>query len=91
MEDFKKLYFHLFGRVAEVIEEYDKNLLYREIVAKLKEIELETEDMYMDMPSDEDEVVEDDEQGAVEKCADRTNEQSANRIDNQNLDTNTNE
>ncbi len=61
MEDFKKLYFHLFGRVADVIEEYDKNLIYREIVAKLKEIELETEDMYMDMPSDEDEVVEDDE------------------------------
>ena len=61
MEDFRKLYFHLFGRIADVIEEYDNNLAYKDIVTKLKEIELETEELYMDMPSAEDEVVEEDE------------------------------
>ncbi len=61
IEDFRRLYFHLFGRVADVIEEYDSMPTYEKIVKKLKQIELEIEDMYMDMPFEEDEVVEEDE------------------------------
>ena len=56
MTDYKKLYFHLFAKVADVIEEYEKTKSYQPIVKKLIEIEQETEEMYMDMPSDEDEI-----------------------------------
>ena len=60
MIDYKRLYFHLFGKVADVIEDYKDIKTAEPLIQKLIEIELETEDMYMDMPSDEDEV-EDDE------------------------------
>ena len=60
MIDYKRLYFHLFGKVADVIEDYNDIKTAEPLIQKLIEIELETEDMYMDMPSDEDEV-EDDE------------------------------
>ena len=56
MIDYKKLYFHLFGKVADVIEEYENVDNCQAIVKKLIDNELETEDMYMDMPSDEDEA-----------------------------------
>ena len=59
MQDFKKLYFYLFGRVADVIEEYEGVLEHKELIGKLIAIEQETEEMYMDMPSFEDEVTED--------------------------------
>ncbi len=60
MEDFRKLYFHLFGKVADVIEEYENIPAYKEIVNKLIVIEQETEELYMDMPSEDDEVTDED-------------------------------
>ncbi len=59
MEDFKKLYFDTFGKVADIIEEYQNNPIYHEIVEKLIHLQLETEEMYMDMESDEDKAVDD--------------------------------
>ncbi|MBO5408856.1 MAG: hypothetical protein J6A61_05635 [Clostridia bacterium] len=56
MIDYKKLYFHLFGKVADVIEKYENIEKYQPIIKELIAAQLETEDMYMDMPSDEDEV-----------------------------------
>ena len=58
MIDYKTLYFHLFGRIADVIEEYETTKEFQPLVKKLIQIELEVEDMYMDMPSEEDEVTE---------------------------------
>ncbi len=60
MEDFRRLYFYLFGKVADVIEEYEDNPKHKEVVAKLIAIEQETEEMYMDMPSEDDEVTDED-------------------------------
>ncbi len=60
MEDFRKLYFYLFGKVADVIEEYEDNPKHKEVVVKLIAIEQETEEMYMDMPSEDDEVTDED-------------------------------
>lgn len=58
MIDYKTLYFYLFGRIADVIEEYETTKEFQPLVKKLIQIELEAEDMYMDMPSEEDEVTE---------------------------------
>ncbi|MBQ7950691.1 MAG: hypothetical protein IJ278_03115 [Clostridia bacterium] len=52
MADYKRLYFHLFAKVADVIEEYNNMPKYEKIVKKLIKAELETEDMYMRMPDD---------------------------------------
>ena len=64
MEEFKKLYFTLFSDVAYVIEEFQGNPIYEPIIKRLIEAELKTEEMYMDMdiPSDEEEYIEDDEE-----------------------------
>lgn len=59
MVDYRKLYFHLFGKVADVIEAYQQEKACEEIVNRLIAIEQETEELYLDMPSEEDEVVED--------------------------------
>ncbi len=60
MADYKKLYYYLYAKVADVIEENKDTKKYEPIVKKLIDIELETEDMYMDMPDDEDEVTDDE-------------------------------
>ena len=52
MADYKRLYFHLFAKVSDVIEEYNNMPKYEKIVKKLIKAELETEDMYMRMPDD---------------------------------------
>ncbi|MBO5408366.1 MAG: hypothetical protein J6A61_03050 [Clostridia bacterium] len=58
MNHYKKLYFTLFGLVADVIEEYQNIKKYEPLVNKLIDIELKTEEMYMDMdiPLEEDEI-----------------------------------
>ncbi len=59
MADDRKLYFYLFSKVADVIEAYDSQPAYESIVKDLIQLERETEELYMDMPDDEDEVTED--------------------------------
>ena len=58
MNHYKKLYFTLFGLVADVIEKYQSTKKYEPIVKKLIDIELKTEEMYMDMdiPLEESEI-----------------------------------
>ena len=58
MNHYKELYFTLFGLVADVIEEYQNIKKYESIVNKLIDIELKTEEMYMDMdiPLEENEI-----------------------------------
>ncbi len=46
MADYKKMYFELFNKITDVIEE-------------LKEIQCKTEEIYMDTDFEEDEVTED--------------------------------
>ncbi|MBQ7792504.1 MAG: hypothetical protein IJ367_03315 [Clostridia bacterium] len=60
MEDFRSLYFHLFAKVAAVIEEYEGNAKYAKVIEKLIAIEQEVEEMYMDMSSPDDEVTDDE-------------------------------
>jgi len=56
--DYKKMYFHIFNKITDVIEELENNLCGIEsVVEQLKQLQLEGEDMYIDtydeFPEDE--------------------------------------
>lgn len=60
MNGFKDLFFAILNEVSKVADEFDGNPVYEPIVQKLRAIDVIAEDMYVNMPSSEDEVSEED-------------------------------
>ena len=48
MEDYKRMYLHLFNVITEIIDKNQKEFNVFEIIEKLRKLQLETEEMYIE-------------------------------------------
>ena len=48
MEDYKRMYLHLFNGITEIIDKNQKEFNVFEIIENLKKLQLETEEMYIE-------------------------------------------
>lgn len=48
MEDYKRMYLHLFNGITEIIDKNQKEFNVFEIIEKLRKLQLETEEMYIE-------------------------------------------
>ena len=48
MEDYKRMYLHLFNGITEIIDKNQKEFNVFEIIEKLRKLQVETEEMYIE-------------------------------------------
>ncbi len=48
MEDYKRMYLHLFNGITEIINKNQKEFNVFEIIENLKKLQMETEEMYIE-------------------------------------------
>ena len=48
MEDYKRMHLHLFNGITEIIDKNQKEFNVFEIIEKLRKLQLETEEMYIE-------------------------------------------